>query len=187
MKIPAYILVAALAVPLTLAGQTTHNNISDKASNNTSQLSSQDKLFLHTIASEDESEIELAKLALKKSSDPQIQQYAKTKILAADPGMKEKAKELAEQNHTAISTSPNPTAKLRYQQLSNFSGKEFERDYAKYEGWKQAADLKAVQKEASSAANPRVRAYAQQEISPVQEAAQAARKLADSMQVTAHD
>lgn len=187
MRIRAYVLGAALAVPMTLAGQTTNYNINNKASNNTSQLSNQDKLFLHTIASEDSSEIDLAKLALQKSQNAQIQEYAKTKILAADPGMKEKAKELAEQNHTSISSTPNPTAKLTYKQLSNFSGKKFDRSYAKYEGWKQAADLKAVQNEANSATDPRVRAYAQQEIGPVQEAAQSARQLADSMHVTTQE
>jgi putative membrane protein len=187
VKLQAIILSTALVVPMTLAGQSSNYESSNRASNNTSQLSKQDKLFLHTIASEDQSEIELAHLALQKSKDPQIQKYAKTKILEADPSMKQQAMQLAEQNHTTISGSPNATAKARYKDLASLSGKSFERSYAKYEGWKQAADLKAVKQEATSANNPEVRAYAKKETAPVQQAAQSAQKLAQSMNVSTHE
>lgn len=180
MKIEALILSAALAVPMPVAAQSGQMP-SSSAANNTSQLTHKDKLFLHTIASEDQSEIELAKLALKKSNDPKVKEYAKSKILAADPSMEKQAVQIAQQKHTSISCSPNQAAKLRYKQLSNFSGKQFDQAYVKYEARKQAGDFKAVKYEAASASSNQVRSYAQKEQTPVQQAAQAAKKLADAM------
>lgn len=183
MKIEAFILSTALAVPMALAGQTGQMP-SNAVANNTSQLNHKDKLFLHTIASEDQSEIELAKLALHKTSNAQIKQYAKSKILAADPSMEQQAKQIAQQKHTVVSSALNPSAKLRYKQLSNFSGTQFDKAYVKYEAHKQSADLKAVKYEAASASDAEVRGYAQKEQTPVQQAAQAANQLAQAMHVS---
>jgi putative membrane protein len=183
VKLEAFMLSAALAVPMTVAAQT-GKMPSNAVANNTSQLTRKDKLFLHTIASEDQSEIDLAKLALQKSSDPKVQQYARSKILAADPSMEQQARQIAQQKHTSISCSPNPAAKLRYKQLSNFSGKQFEQAYVKYEARQQAADFKVVKFEAASASSAEVRGYAQKEQTPVQQAAESANKLAKAMNIS---
>lgn len=183
VKIQALILSTALVVPMILAGQNT-NIGNNQAQNNTSQLTVQERMFLHAIASEDQSEINLANLALQKSNDPQIQQYAKSKILAADPGMKLKARQIAQQNHTMVSGSPNPAAQQEYDDFSRLSGNLFDRAYVKYEARQQGADYKIVKYETTHATNPQVVKYAQTEANPVQEAAQAAQKLAQSMHIS---
>lgn len=181
MKIQAFILGTALIVPITLAGQSPNREFNNKAMNDTSQLSTQDRMFLHAIASEDQSEIELAKLALQKSQNPQVQQYAKSKILAADPSMEQDAKQIAQQNKTAVSSTPNPAASQTYKLLSNYSGNEFDQRYIRYEARQQGNDLKVVTFESNSAANPQVRSYARKETTPVKEAAESALKLAQAM------
>ncbi len=181
-----FLVSAALAVPVALAGQTPQPPKNNPVSSNSALLSSYDRLFLHTLASEDQSEIDLANLALHKSSNPQVQQYARSKILAADPAMKQGAAQLATQYHTAISSSPNQVQKAEYANLSNLSGNDFDRAYARYEGKQQAEDLIAVQDETHSAKDPQVGSYAQREVTPVQQAAQAAKQMAKSLGTHPH-
>lgn len=181
MNIQAWFLGAALAVPITLAGQAPQPPNNQPPDDDSVPLSTHDKLFLHTLASEDQSEIDLANLALKKSQDPRIQQYAKSKILAADPAMEQGAKQLAAKHHMPVSSDPSPAQKAQYQNFSSLSGKNFDRAYARYEGKQQAEDLIAVQDEAKSAKDPQVGSYASTEATPVQQAAQAAKQLANSL------
>lgn len=195
MKIQALMACAALAVPVTLAGQSTNHPSSpipspavpspaNPGQNHPAQLSKHDRLFLHAIASEDQSEIELAQLALQKSTNPQVQQYAKTKILAADPSMKQQAEQIAQQNHSPVTSSPSPVQKAEYKNLARLSGKLFDQAYMKYEGRQQSADLKVVKNEITTARNSQVSQYAQKEETPVQQAAQAAQHIASSLHVS---
>jgi predicted outer membrane protein len=99
VKVSAFILSAALVVPTTPAAQTT---ISAKQS----PIADNERLFLHALASEDHSEIDLAKLALHQSHNPQIKQYARSKILAADPSMEQQAAQSAQQLAQAMQVHP---------------------------------------------------------------------------------
>ncbi|MFP5276335.1 MAG: DUF4142 domain-containing protein [Acidobacteriota bacterium] len=185
MKMQVFILSAALAAFIPLAAQASQPP-ANPSSTSAAHLSNHDRLFLHTLASEDQSEINLAKLALQKSKNAQVQQYAKSKILAADPAMKQGAVQLAAQHHTAISSSPNQVQKAEYANLSNLAGSSFDRAYARYEGKQQAEDLIVVQDETHSAKDPQVGSYAQREVTPVQQAAQAAKQMANSMGTHPH-
>lgn len=174
MNLYAFALTAALALPAGLAAQST---LSVKHSPGAEH----DRLFLHTLASEDQSEIHLAKLALNKSNNPQVKLYAQSKILAADPKMEQDAKQLADKINLGITTEPNGAKRTRYQTLSHLSGTRFDQVYAKYEKHQQQADLIAVENETVTAANSQVRAFALKEETPVREAAQAAKQLAQSL------
>jgi predicted outer membrane protein len=174
VKTHAWILSAVLAVPTVLAAQTT-------SSLQHSSGTDQDGFFLHTLASEDQSEIHLAKLALDKSHNPQVRQYAKSKILAADPDMKKEAQQLAQQIDLSITTDPDAKMRAEYQTLSRLSGEPFDQAYAKYESHKQQADLTTVQNETVTATNSKVRNFALKEEKPVGEAAQSAQQLAESL------
>lgn len=174
VKIQAFILSTALIVPMTLAGQT-------KPDNKTPQLSKNDQQFLHKLASEDQSEIQLAKLALQKSKDPEIQHYAKKDILAGDPPMEEQAKQIAQQHHSDISTTPDSMQKQEYDKLSKLSGKKFDQEYMNYESRKQAEDLEVVKNETTSTTDTEIQNYAVKEETPVAKTAQAAKTIAGSM------
>ena len=183
MKIPALILSATLSICFTASGQSNQHQV-NQGPDGAPQVSQKDKLFLHAIASEDQSEIDLAKLALQKTTNAQIQQYAKSKILAADPDMEKDAMQVAQQNHATISSKPNAAAQRQYQIFKTLSENEFDKAYSRYEDRMQAADLKVVTREAGAAINPQVRSYAQKEVTPVKLAADAARQLAQAMNVS---
>ncbi|MFP5250192.1 MAG: DUF4142 domain-containing protein [Acidobacteriota bacterium] len=183
MKIYLLILSAMLIVPLTALGQKTNHsgdNMSSSQSNKP-RISLEAQHFLVTIATEDQSEIDLAHLALKKSNNPKVQQYAKTKILAADPSMEKQAKQIARENNSPIVSFPNATDKAEYSYLSQLSGKKFDQAYIGYEDAQQHSDSIMVNNESTGAKNQQVRSYAQKEAGPVGQAAQSAGKIAASL------
>lgn len=179
MRFAGYILTAALGLPLTLAGQSVPQHLS--MSSQSPQLSLPAQHFLNLIASEDQSEINLAKLALKKSSNAQIRHYAQSKILAADPSMKQNAMKIAHQYKVPIDGSPTSADKAEFYYLSKLSGKEFDKAYMNYEDAQQASDLIQVQNEAAAAKNQQLKQYAQKEATPVQQAAQSAKSIAQAI------
>ncbi len=187
MKVQAWILSGILAFPLTMMGQSMtnqnsqNNNTWNKSSQKTSQLSNSDQHFLSKLAREDQSEIDLAHLALKKSSNSQVRDYAQNKILAADPSMEHQAKNLARQDNAMIPSTQATMAKQEYDRLAKLSGSQFDQAYMKYEARKQEADLDAVQHEINSTNNQQVKTYAQKEETPVRQASQSAQHIANSM------
>lgn len=180
MKIPALIACAALLVPLGTMGQ-----IAEQASKGADhpQISIEAQHFLDVLAKEDQSEIDLANLALSKSDNPQVKDYAKSKILAADPEMERGAKAIAQQNHAPMLAIPPKTSTAEYQYLSNLSGKDFDKAYMGYEDQKQAADLIMVQNEAATAKEPQVKQFAEKEAPIVQKAAESAKQIAQAIGV----
>lgn len=175
MKIPALLVCAALAVPFAAVAQ------SNMPPSKSPQISVQAQHFLTVLASEDQSEIDLAHLALKKSNNPQVQQYAKSKILAADPSMKQGAQQLGQKEDAPVAGFPPSSGKAEYYYLSKLSGKAFDKAYMNYEDAKQNFDLIVVAAEAKEAKNPQVKAFAQKEETPVRQAAQSAKQIAQSM------
>jgi putative membrane protein len=180
MKISEWVITAALAVPLTLMGQkVTSPNV--MGSDKPTQGKLQSQHFLTVLANEDQSEIDLAHLALKKSSNAQVKEYARTKILAADPAMEEGAKKLSLENGAPAPGFPSGPDKAEFYYLSKLSGKDFDAAYMGYEDAKQREDLIVVENEAASDKNPQVKQFAQKEEKPVQEAADSAKTIAQSL------
>ena len=178
MKIATLIVCGALVAPLVATGQIAEQE--NKGANHP-QISIEAQHFLDVLAKEDQSEITLANLALTKSNNPLVKDYAKSKILAADPAMERGAKAIAQQKRAPILAIPSATATAEYQYLSRLSGKAFDKAYMSYEDQKQAADLIMVQNEAATAKDPQVKQFAQKEETPVQKAAQSARQIAQGL------
>ncbi|HLH07762.1 MAG TPA: DUF4142 domain-containing protein [Terriglobales bacterium] len=169
MKVQPLILTLALSFPLAVFGQTA-------ASTKTNEhLSTTDHEFLQKLGKEDQSEIDIAKMAVKKSNDPQVQQYAKS-ILSADPSMEEQAKTIAQDAKHPIDANVTPQQKAEYDRLSKLSGHNFDHAYINYEATRQQEDVAMVQHEINSTRNEKVKAFAQQEETPVRNAAELAKK-----------
>lgn len=177
MRFTGWLLTGALIVPFSVMGQT----IPSPESSKPPQISIQAQHFLNLLTAEDQSEINLAHLALKKSRNPQVRQYAKSKILAADPAMKQGAMQFAKQHNAAVPGYATSTDKAEYYYLSKLSGKAFDKAYMSYEDEKQNADLIMVKNEIKAAKNPRLKSYVQKEEMPVQQAAQSAKQIASSL------
>ncbi|HKT89797.1 MAG TPA: DUF4142 domain-containing protein [Candidatus Sulfotelmatobacter sp.] len=186
MKFEALILSAVLAIPMTMMGQSMGNqkaNTSANSNTNTSQMSTADQHFVRTLAEEDHSEIDLARLAMKKSTNSKVQDYANSKILAADPSIEQQARSIAQQDNEKIPNATNKMQKNEYDKLAKLSGTEFDKEYMKYEAWKQEKDLGSVRHEITSTNNQTVKDYARKEEPPVKQAAQSARQIASSLGV----
>jgi putative membrane protein len=188
MKLEALILSAVLAIPMAMMGQSmgnqnTNTNAYPKSNKNMTEMSTSDQHFLCTLAQEDHSEIDLARLALKKSTNPKVQEYAKSKILAADPSMEQQARTIAQQDNENISNTTNKMEKNECDKLSKLSGTQFDKEYMKYEAWKQEKDLGSVRQEITSTKNQTVKDYARKEEPPVKQAAQSAEQIATSLGV----
>jgi putative membrane protein len=174
MRIPYLVLVVTLSVPMVMAGQ---NSSAAKINTQQQQLTTSDKLFLEALIEEDISEIELAHMALQKSSDPQVKDYAQSKILAADPEMRDGAEQIAKQFGMQPSNALNARQKKIHDVLSKKTGKEFDNAYMNYEAGQQTGDVKLVDAELKSDSNPAVKAYVTKEKAPVVEAAKAAKEI----------
>jgi putative membrane protein len=183
MKLKSLALGVALAFPMAMMAHTgsAMNNSANNNWNNKTQATQSDHAFLHKLATEDQSEINLARLALQKSNNPQVRQYAQSKILKADPAMEEGAKTVAQKENMPITATVPSRDQQEYQKLSKLSGTQFDHEYMRYEAWKQHSDLNTVQHEASTATNPQVKDYAQAQVSPVRDASQSAEHIASSM------
>jgi putative membrane protein len=149
-----------------------------KTSTNTAQFSNSDRLFLNALIQEDLSEIRLAQMALTKSSSPEVKQYAQTKILAADPQMKDGAVQLARKNGMEPPTSPNGRQQEIYNRLEKKFGDVFDGAYMTYEADQQNADAMLVQTEINSTSDPEIKSYVTNQEKPVVEAAAAAKEIA---------
>ena len=167
------LLSLAISLPLALAGQNPPSKPNNSAQNN-SQISSSDKEFLQALIQEDVSEIQLAHLALQKSSSPEVKQYAQSKILDADPDMRDRAQQIATQYGVTPPKGPNAQQDQTQGMLSQKSGKLFDNSYMNYEADQQSADVKLVQAEIDSTNNPTIKSYAQTEVLPVKQAASSA-------------
>lgn len=181
MKVPSLILGVALAFPMAMMAQSMPAN-SNYNNNNQSHMSNMsNQQFLNKLAQEDQSEINLAHLALQKSNNAQVRQYAQSKILKADPSMEQHAKTTAQNMGTPVNASVNNWGQHEYQKLSQLSGQQFDREYMRYESMKQEKDLNLVQHEANNSNNTQVKDFAQAQVVPVREAAQSARQISSGM------
>ena len=163
----------ALILPLALVAQ---NSPATHKENN-GHFSQGDALFLKALIQEDISEISLAKMALQKATNPEVKQYARTKILAADPQMRDGAATIARAGNLQPPTGPNAKQRKMQGELAKKSGKYFDNAYMNYEASQQTADVKLVKTEIESSTNAQVKNYASKEETPVEEAASAARDI----------
>lgn len=141
------------------------------------QLSDSDQSFLKALVQEDISEIGLAKMALQKSSNNDVKQYAQTKILAADPGMRDGAQNLLRKYGIDPPAEPSGTERAIHDKLSKKTGKDFDGAYMIYETTQQSDDVKLVNAELKSTTNAEVKSFVEKEKAPVVEAATSAKEI----------
>ncbi len=168
------LLCIASALPLPLVAQ---SSPAAPMANRADEIANSDKSFLQALIEEDISEINLANIALQKTSDPQVKQYAQSKILAADPAMRDGAEKIALEHGLQVPSGPGARKQSVQDEISKKSGRLFDNAYMNYEADQQAADLKLVETEIKSTRDPELTQFASAEKTPVQEAAEAAVQL----------
>lgn len=116
----------------------------------------QDGAFVRKALSGDMAEVKLGELALQKSNDPQVKQFAQ-RMINDHTELSNTMKPLAEQLGVEAPTTLDKNAQKTLDKLSARSGPAFDRAYMKDMVKDHKQDLQEFKEEASASQNPAVR------------------------------
>ena len=111
-----------------------------------------DKSFMATASQGNVAEVEMAKLALKKSQNPDVRSFAE-RMIKDHQALGEKMAPLMAQAGVKPSISMNTAHQHIYNKLSGLSGAEFDKQYAEAMDKDHHEDLKDFRDEANSTKN----------------------------------
>lgn len=145
-------------------------------STKTQQLPKSEQHFLKSLAQEDMNEVHLANMAMQKSNNPQVKQYAQA-ILAADPSMAANTKTIADKYDVKIpSTVTMAPLKAESAKLQKASGPQFDKEYISYEAHRQQHDLNVVERAANNSKTPEIKTFAAGTVPAIKDAVAMAQK-----------
>lgn len=143
------------------------------------QSQRQDKVFISQAIQENLGEIELAKLALKKSSNANVRQFAE-RMVSDHTRMNNQMELIAHRLEVDIPTEPGKDSRKQKKKLESLSEPQFDRSYAKTMVTNHKRDLREYQRESTSAQDPQLRAAAAQGAGIVRQHLSMAEKLRKS-------
>jgi putative membrane protein len=120
--------IAPRAVPKAIAHTTPNNSRTLETKISQASLSEIDMVYVQEAAQAGMAEVELAKLALEKSKNSDVRQYAKQMIADHTP-LNEQLIELAQQKGITLPTTASPKYQALKAQLSELSGSNFDQAY----------------------------------------------------------
>ncbi len=120
------------------------------------QGADQDKQFLMTAAQSDYTEMTFSKLALQKSSNPQVKMYAQ-KMIDDHTKLEQQMKPIADQMGVTPPTSLDSSHQQQYDQLSSLSGMDFDKQYMSAMDTDHHASLDSFKSEESSTTNAQLK------------------------------
>ena len=169
---------AAIAVlfgaPLAQAQSTDTSNTTSAMQ---SQVSKQDRDYMDDIAHANISEIAAAQLALQKSQNSDVKQFAQ-KMIDDHTKAEEELKQLADAKGVTLPTEPDVKHKTEAKTLKMMSGKTFDKEYVKHGGVADhEATQKLLQKVEKNAKDQDLKAYAGKTIQAVDEHLAMAKQL----------
>lgn len=126
--------------------------IAQDSSATNSNFSAKDKMYLKDAAQSDMAEMNMAQLALQKSSNDDIKAYA-NQMMTDHKTTSDAAKPVAEKAGVPMPADVNPMQKAQYNKLQGLSGTQFDRAYAKDNVLDHKTILKKGKAEAASTQN----------------------------------
>jgi putative membrane protein len=128
MKISQIVIAAMLSgiVGLSMADETTASQATDQGKHGT--ISASD--FVKHAGADGLAEVEMGKLASEKGTDPQVKAFG-TKLVADHSKANEELKAIATTKNLKVPTSPSMMHKAMMEKFQHFTGKDFDRDFAK--------------------------------------------------------
>jgi putative membrane protein len=132
------------------------------------KLSPADKMFLISLGASNRSEIAAAQLALDKSQNPQVQQYAR-QMITDHRQAERQLQNLAKQKGVDIDAEIPQDARSASYELGKLSGSNFDRQYFAVNHAAHLTTVAAVQHAARYADDPDVRSLAQQLLPTLQQ------------------
>jgi putative membrane protein len=121
-------------------------------------VTSNEKTFMQKAAQSDETEISLAKLAFKQSTNAQIKQFAQMMITDHTKSTS-LLKPIAAQDGVALPTSMGTANEAKYKALEKKSGEAFDKGYVDTMVSAHQSLLQEVQAEAGKAQDPKLKQF----------------------------
>ncbi|BEV15415.1 DUF4142 domain-containing protein [Herbaspirillum sp. DW155] len=144
-------------------------------------VSSKDKSFMTKAAEAGHTEIQASKIALEKSSNQAIKDYAQ-KMIDQHTTVDEQLKQLASSKDVTLPTEPSMAQRAKIAILDKLSGNTFDKRYASMIGVSAHEDaVKLFQKGSTEAQDPDVKSFATKTLPGLKEHLQMGRELKQSM------
>ncbi len=136
-----------------------------------------DRKFMEKLAKDNAAEIEAGKLASTKASNDQVKQFGERMV--QDHGKAaDELKQLAQSKGLDLPDAADRKHEREARSLEKKSGADFDKAYMQQMVKDHRADLKALRKEAKSAKDPELKAFAEKTAQVVQEHLNMAQQLA---------
>ncbi len=135
-----------------------------------------DKKFLSEAAEGGLAEVELGKLAVQKSSDDKVKQFAQ-KMVDDHTNANEQLKQVASQDGVAVPDTLDSKHQSRIDKLSKLSGTQFDKAYLKDQQKDHQTDVREFTEEAQNGTDPKVKAFASSTLPTLQQHLQMVKSL----------
>ncbi|MCB5191496.1 DUF4142 domain-containing protein [Methylobacillus arboreus] len=147
-------------------------------------LSARDQGYLKDIGRLNVLQIEASELAVVKSSNENVREFAR-EVVKEHMQLGEELKLLAQHKHAKLPKEPSLWQKAKFRNLSSKDGAEFDQSYAKSIGVKtQEETVKLLEKVASRADDPDLKAFALQHLPSPESSLETAKALLAVIQAT---
>jgi putative membrane protein len=121
-------------------------------------LTGEEQKFVLKAAKSDETEISLSKLALQRSNDPQIKQFAQMMVTDHTKSTS-LLKPIAMRHNVALPENPGPANDAKYKMLQNKSGKSFDKAYIQTMVTDHENTLQAFQSASGKVQDPKLKEF----------------------------
>lgn len=140
-------------------------------------LGQSDQEFMAKAVEGGQFELEVAKLAAEKASDPAVKSFAQ--MLVDDHGAaNDRLREIATSHNVALPAALPDEKKKELERLAQLSGAEFDREFVRIAGVKDHHhDIDEFEKASTQAQNPDVKNFAQSTLPTLKKHLEAAQKL----------
>lgn len=137
--------------------------------------------FLEVAAQDNIAEVEMAEMAQERAASDDVKYYAK-QIQQSHELAQERLEAIAEKKNVELPDEPGKMHKQEAQQLSQFEGEQFDRQYVQtmVQGHKKA--IEKFEQQAQSAQDPEVKQYAKQTLPTLRAHLEMGQQLQQQMQ-----
>ncbi|MBV8205768.1 MAG: DUF4142 domain-containing protein [Acidobacteria bacterium] len=148
--------------------------------NNGGAVSSAEQEFVTKAAQGDRAEVELAKLALQKSNNPDVKEFAQ-RMVDDHTKNQQQADTLASQLSITAPSSASPQQQQEKSRLEGLSGDQFDRTYARLMLQDHRKDVNEFKQEQHTAKNPNIKQFVDETLPVLEQHLQMAQQLNSKM------
>ncbi len=129
---------------------------------------SADSTFVMKAAAGGEAEVQMARLAQTKATNPAVKELA-NKLVEDHTKANEMLKQTVSKMNMSWPTSMDAKAQSEYNRLQNLSGADFDREFARHAVADHKEDISLFQREIDHGSDPEVKGWASQNLPALQE------------------